>query len=180
MIQTSKATGPVTTKCSDARFSRGSEGMAKTIQKMIEGSNNHSLSKGRNCRGPQDLSRLELQCMRVIWMQKATTVLEVQRSLEPRRPLAYTTVLTILGRLAQKGAVQRVKKGKTYIYKPALSLIESRDMALRELIEFYFEGSSQKLMNHLTGEEQRSAIPSQLPLLKSTRANSPEINDCLL
>jgi len=118
--------------------------------------------------------------MRAIWMQKATTVLEVQRSLEPRRPLAYTTVLTILGRLAQKGAVQRVKKGKTYIYKPALSLIESRDMALRELIEFYFEGSSQKLINHLTGEEQRSAIPSQLPLLKSTLANSPEINDCLL
>ncbi len=146
---------------------------------MTEGSENHS-PKGKKCRGPQDLSRLELECLKAIWLQKATTVLEVQRSLEARRPLAYTTILTILDRLAQKGAVQRVKKGKAYVYNAALSLVESRDIALHELIEFYFEGSPQNLIDHLTSERQGSEISSPSPLAKSPVANSPEIKDCLL
>jgi len=153
--------------------------MARTIAKATERPDKQPLPRGKKCRGPQDLSRLELDCMKAIWLQKATTVLEVQRSLEPRRPLAYTTILTILDRLARKGAVQRAKKGKAYVYTPALSLIDSRDRALHELIEFYFEGSPQKLINHLISEGQSSERPSH-PLVKSSTANSPEINDCLL
>ena len=79
-----------------------------------------------------------------------------------------------------EGSCARVKKGKAYIYTAVLSLVESGDVALHELIQFYFEGSPEKLINHLTSEGQRSETPSSLPRVKSPVTNSPELKDCLL
>ncbi|MCI0418203.1 MAG: BlaI/MecI/CopY family transcriptional regulator, partial [Acidobacteria bacterium] len=95
--------------------------MAKTLRKSIEISGRARRAGAKQCRGPQDLSRLELECMKAIWLRQAATVSDVQQFLLPDRPLAYTTVLTILDRLAKKGAVTRVKQGKAHVYAPSLS-----------------------------------------------------------
>ena len=113
--------------------------------------------------------------MKAIWLERAVTVLEVQQSLRPRRPLAYTTVLTVLDRLAKKGALQRVKKGKAYYYEPALSFMESRQKALTDLIEFYFQGSAENLLHYLNGAKSEPSAAAE-PVSMS----SPEITDCLL
>lgn len=153
--------------------------MAKTLQKAIE-TLPHSTQTGiRQCRGPQELSRLELECMKAIWLRHAQTVSDVQESLLPLRPLAYTTVLTILDRLSRKGAVTRVKEGKAYVYAPSLSFELSRQEALTELLHSYFEGSRERLIEYLeTGAISAKRESRQIPQPRSE--NSADLQECLL
>ena len=153
--------------------------MAKTHRKAIE-TLPHSTQTGmRQCRGPQELSRLELECMKAIWLRQAQTVSDVQESLRPLRPLAYTTVLTILDRLSRKGAVTRVKQGKAYVYAPSLSFELSRQEALAELLQSYFEGSRERLIEYLeTATVGARQEPRQIhhPRIE----NSADLQECLL
>ena len=153
--------------------------MAKTLRKAIE-TLPHSTQTGmRQCRGPQELSRLELDCMKAIWLRHAQTVSDVQASLLPLRPLAYTTVLTILDRLSRKGAVTRVKRGKAYVYAPSLSFELSRQEALTELLRSYFEGSRERLIEYLeTGAVASRQEPR--PIHHPRLENSPDLQECLL
>ena len=156
--------------------------MAKAIAKKIEEGPLMDPHPPRRCRGPQELSRLELECMRAIWLGNALTVHDVQKFLSSFRPLAYTTVMTILDRLAQKGAVTRRKKGKAYFYAPALQLEESRKAAVSQLVDFYFDGSFQKLiayLGQLPPENLEGKKSSSPPEITATE-NIPEIQDCLL
>ena len=123
------------------------------------------------------LSRLELACMKVIWCDEVKTVLQVQQRLEHRKPLAYTTVLTILDLLVRKGALTRVKQGKAHYYEPAVSYEESRQKAVAELTDFYFEGSLEKLQEFLNSA---SASPEVESSTSQTHLESPEINVALL
>lgn len=109
-------------------------------------------------------------------MEGAVTVLQVQGSLNARRPLAYTTILTVLDRLTKKGALQRVKRGKAHYYEPVLSFIESRSTSVNQLIDFYFQGSVDKLLDYLTG----SLRPMTSALTEARSVTSPEMTDCLL
>ena len=153
--------------------------MAKTLRKAIE-TLPHSTQTGmRQCRGPQELSRLELECMKAIWLRQAQTVSDVQESLLPLRPLAYTTVLTILDRLSRKGAVTRVKQGKAYVYAPSLSFELSRQEALAELLQSYFEGSRERLIEYLeTATVGARQEPRQIhhPRIE----NSADLQECFL
>jgi predicted transcriptional regulator len=126
---------------------------------------------------PPVLSRLELACMKAIWCDGAKTVLQVQQRLKPRRPLAYTTVLTVLDRLIRKGALARVKRGKAYHYDPAFSYEEFRQIAVAELTDFYFEGSLEKLLEFLNSTSTASEVESSAG---QTPMESPEINVALL
>jgi len=67
------------------------------------------------------LGQLEAAIMQIIWPQDEVTVRSVWQALQPTRPLAYTTVMTVMGRLAQKGILAAHKQGKTYHYKAAAS-----------------------------------------------------------
>ncbi|MFN8007030.1 MAG: BlaI/MecI/CopY family transcriptional regulator [Terriglobia bacterium] len=156
--------------------------MAKAIARKIEEESAGEPQSPRPCQGPQELSRLELECMRAIWLGHASTVHAVQEFLSPFRPLAYTTVMTILDRLAQKGAVTRAKNGKAYQYAPALGFEASREAAVRQLIDFYFDGSSQKLTSYLTPPAP-AGLTSPEPHDRADEApveNPAEIQDCLL
>jgi predicted transcriptional regulator len=116
--------------------------------------------------------------MKAIWLRRAQTVSEVQESL--LRPLAYTTVLTILDRLSRKGAVTRVKQGKAYVYTPSLSFELSRQEALAELLQSYFEGSPERLMEYLENRSG-SVTPAQPRRDQPPRLeNSPDLQECLL
>ena len=65
------------------------------------------------------LGELELAIMRVAWSRKIVTVRDVLDILKKKRPLAYTTVMTVMGRLADKGLLIAEKEGKTYRYRAA-------------------------------------------------------------
>jgi predicted transcriptional regulator len=77
------------------------------------------------------------------------TVREIRDRLAERRPRAYTTIMTIMDRLARKGIVERRKVGRAYIYHPNLSLEEARAQAVFQIVENYFGGSKEALVRQL-------------------------------
>jgi BlaI family transcriptional regulator, penicillinase repressor len=96
-----------------------------------------------------DLAPLELDCMNTLWPVGQATVREIRDLLAPRRPRAYTTIMTIMDRLARKGIVERRKVGRAYIYTPNLSADEARAQALGQVVENYFGGSKEALIAQL-------------------------------
>jgi len=80
------------------------------------------------------------------------TVREVRDDLSGRgRELAYTTVMTLLDRLARRGAASRTKSGRAFRYRAALARDEARRLAIDELIATYFGGSQDALLSYLQG-----------------------------
>jgi BlaI family penicillinase repressor len=96
-----------------------------------------------------DLAPLELDCMNTLWPIGQGTVREIRDLLAPRRPRAYTTIMTIMDRLARKGIVERKKVGRAYIYRPNLSAEDARSQALGQVVENYFGGSKEALIAQL-------------------------------
>jgi BlaI family transcriptional regulator, penicillinase repressor len=96
-----------------------------------------------------DLAPLELDCMNTLWPMGQGTVREIRDRLAPRRPRAYTTIMTIMDRLARKGIVERRKIGRAYMYRPNLSAEEARVHALYQVIENFFAGSKDALLAQL-------------------------------
>jgi BlaI family penicillinase repressor len=96
-----------------------------------------------------DLAPLELDCMNTLWPVGQATVREIRDLLAPRRPRAYTTIMTIMDRLARKGVVERRKVGRAYIYRPNLSEEEARSQALGQVVDNFFGGSKEALIAQL-------------------------------
>jgi predicted transcriptional regulator len=96
-----------------------------------------------------DLAPLELDCMNTLWPIGQATVREIRDGLAARRPRAYTTIMTIMDRLARKGVVERVKAGRAYLYRARLTADEARTQALGQVLENFFGGSKEALVAHL-------------------------------
>lgn len=92
---------------------------------------------------------LELECLKALWALGEGNVKEVREYLSPRRPLAYTTVMTLLERLVKKGGAARRKVGRSFRYQPVLEKNSLRCTALRELLDSLFEGSPGLLRTYL-------------------------------
>jgi BlaI family penicillinase repressor len=99
-----------------------------------------------------DLAPLELDCMNTLWPMGEGTVREIRDGLAIRRARAYTTIMTIMDRLARKGVVERRKEGRAYIYKPNLTAEEARAQALGQVVENFFGGSKEALVAQLSGQ----------------------------
>jgi len=102
-----------------------------------------------------DLAPLELDCMNTLWPMGQGTVREIRDRLAARRPRAYTTIMTIMDRLARKGVVERRKVGRAYIYSPNLSAEDARTQALGRVIENFFGGSKDACLAQLSGDAPR-------------------------
>lgn len=65
------------------------------------------------------LGELEAPIMRLLWARGSASVREILDALNgDGRSLAYTTVLTVMGRLAEKGYLSRQRRGKMHVYTP--------------------------------------------------------------
>jgi len=101
-----------------------------------------------------DLAPLELECMNTLWPIGEATVREIRDRLAPRRARAYTTIMTIMDRLARKGVVERRKSGRAYVYRARLAADEARTQALAQIVDNFFGGSKDALLAHLRGEDR--------------------------
>jgi predicted transcriptional regulator len=83
------------------------------------------------------LHELEAAIMDLIWSRKLTlfAVGDVLSILEQRREIAYTTVMTTLARLHDKGLLKRERDGKRYLYSPKLSREEFMESTAREVLD---------------------------------------------
>jgi predicted transcriptional regulator len=100
---------------------------------------------------------LELLCLKSLWTLGQGNVKDVQQIVNQTRPLAYTTIMTVLDRLVRKGKVSRLKVGRAYVYTPEASRDEMRRTAITELLDGFFDGSEQNLIEFLTPPETRAS-----------------------
>ena len=96
----------------------------------------------------------ELDVMAVLWETEGATVAEVQEQLGD--DLAYTTVLTILRTLEDKGFVDHTQEGKAYRYQPLVGRERAGASAVRRLIGKMFQGSPELLLTHLVSDRALS------------------------
>jgi predicted transcriptional regulator len=101
-------------------------------------------------RTPRDVPPpLELACLKALWTLREGNVRAVQEMVARSRPLAYTTIMTVLERLVRKGKLTRRKVGRSFVYSPEASRDAMRRAALRELVDGYFDGSEAELLEFL-------------------------------
>ncbi len=87
--------------------------------------------------------------MKALWDLGRGTVHEIRARLFPKRPLAYTTVMTVMDRLARKGIVGREKRGRAHLYRPSIGEDPIRERAIARLVENFFQGSRERLGQYL-------------------------------
>jgi predicted transcriptional regulator len=128
-----------------------------------------------------DLAPLELECMRVLWPLGEGTVRDIYRQLAAARPRAYTTIMTIMDRLARKGIVRRRKVGRAYRYQANLSAAEARTSAVEKIVTAFFDGSAEALAVHLvalsgTARSFELSPARPEPRRSETRPEPPELS----
>ena len=94
--------------------------------------------------------------MHVLWKRSPASVRDVLEAVEADTGWAYTTVKTILGRLAEKGVVAVRKRANTSYYEPQVSRQQARQTAVRSLIDKAFDGTFGSLIQHLVIDERLS------------------------
>lgn len=96
----------------------------------------------------------ELDVMSVLWDRGPSTVAEVRKALDDE--LAYTTVLTVLRILEEKGHVSHTTEGRAHRYRPLVEKSAAGGSALRRITERLFGGSPELLLTHLVDDEDLS------------------------
>lgn len=90
---------------------------------------------------------LELDIMSVLWSADTPlTVAEVHTAVSGERDLAYTTVLTVLGNLYKKQAVDRARKGKAHVYWSRQKRDEAAEGFFQSLLEKIYQNSPAQMM----------------------------------
>jgi predicted transcriptional regulator len=110
-----------------------------------------------------DLAPLELECMSALWPLGEGTVRDIHRQIATSRPRAYTTIMTIMDRLAHKGIVTRRRVGRAYRYQPNLSANEARVSAVEKIVTGFFDGSPEALAAHLAAARGASRSSASAP-----------------
>lgn len=100
---------------------------------------------------------LELLCLKALWSLQEGNVRAVQGVVAETRPLAYTTIMTVLERLLRKGKLTRRKVGRSFVYSPLASRDEMRHAALKELLDGFFGGSEDELLRFLGKAQTKAA-----------------------
>ena len=95
------------------------------------------------------LTPLELDIMKVVWRRSPITVKDVQAAIHDDRPLAYTTVMTVLYRLYLKGFLSRTLRSKAHYYQPRVEFSDVRDAVVSGVIRHFFQGSRDEFVQFL-------------------------------
>jgi predicted transcriptional regulator len=103
------------------------------------------------------LTGLQLAILEVLWDQGEATTQDVWTRLSQGRPLALTTVATLLSRLERKRILTHRQEGRQYVYRATVSRGEVRRSKVRELTESLFGGDPAALVSHLVRAEDVDA-----------------------
>lgn len=102
------------------------------------------------------LGETEMEVLHHVWDLGEATVADVRERILEERDVAYTTIMTVMKKLADKGYLQYHKDGRTYVYAPAQEPDKVQHSLLRRLMESVFEGSPMALVQTLVRHEDLS------------------------
>ncbi len=102
------------------------------------------------------LSQSQLDVMKVLWQQGKSSVSQVHECLNQQKPLALTTVATVLKRLHAKNIVAFEKQGRVHMYFAAVTKDAVQSSMLGNLLTNLFNGKPEALVHHLVDQEHVS------------------------
>jgi predicted transcriptional regulator len=100
------------------------------------------------------LTDAELEIMHVLWELEGGTVRQVHERLNQQRPLAYTTVMTMMSILEEKGHLTRHKEGRAYRYQPVRPKSQVISGMVDDFVGRVFEGSATPLIVSLVKDKK--------------------------
>lgn len=101
------------------------------------------------------LTEVELELMEVLWRKGEASVGEIVEGL-PEERLAYSSVLTVMRILEQKGYVTHEKEGRAFIYRPLVDQQQARKNVVGYLLKKFFNNSPELLVVNLLENEDLS------------------------
>jgi BlaI family transcriptional regulator, penicillinase repressor len=109
------------------------------------------------------LTPQELAIMKVVWRLERATVREVYEALRKERPIAYTTVMTMMNVLEDKKYLDKKSNGRAHIYTPTKPRHQVIGAMVRDFVDRVFDGASGSLLLHLARDSrlpdrQRKAV----------------------
>lgn len=102
------------------------------------------------------LTPQELELMKIIWRRESATVRDVYQELLEHRKIAYTTVMTALKTLEQKGYLRATQQDRAYVYQPTKPKNQVIKGMVQEFVNRVFNGSAEPLVVHLIEDNQLS------------------------
>jgi len=103
------------------------------------------------------LGESEMELLQLIWETGPATVAEIHERALTTRKVAYTTIMSQLRKLADKGYLEFEQEGNAYVYRPARNPQEVRFSVLSSILEKVFQGSAVEMVESLVKHEPLSA-----------------------
>ncbi len=124
----------------------------------------------RSSLGP--LGEAEMEVLQHVWEHGQVTVAEIHEQISQKRKVAYTTIMTIMRKLADKGFLQYEKQGSAYIYQAARPPGEVKHSLLTGILRKVFRGSPVELVESLgtyeiLSEAERAEIRDLLETMEN-------------
>ena len=108
----------------------------------------------RRPEGSPRLTAPQLALLKILWERSEATVAEMQRALHAERPLAASTVATLLSRLEKRGIVAYRIEGRQYVYRAVLNERDAREHALVDVTQGLFEGDIATMVSQLLSSHE--------------------------
>ena len=100
------------------------------------------------------LTPQELAIMKVVWRKDEATVRDVYEALQETRPVAYTTVMTMMRILQEKGYLIKATQDRAHVYRPANPRQQVIGGMVRDFLDRVFDGASDALLVHLARDNK--------------------------
>jgi predicted transcriptional regulator len=100
------------------------------------------------------LTEQELEIMKVIWVLPSATVRDVYEELRKKRQIAYTTVMTMMNILEQKGYLKKSRQDRAYLYQATRPKKQVVHEMVRDFVGRVFDGAAQPLLVHLVQDRK--------------------------
>lgn len=102
------------------------------------------------------LGETEMEVLHHVWELEEATVKQVRNRILETREVAYTTIMTVMKNLAEKGYLKYRKDGVTYVYSPAREPESVRSSLIGDLMKKVFKGSPKELVQALVNSKDLS------------------------
>jgi len=121
----------------------------------------------------------EFELMEILWQLREASVKDVLDHVDQRRMLAYTTVMTVLDKMRRKGFLHYRKKGKAFIYSPAIHRDHALAAVLDDVVDTYFRGSRGEFLRFVNSDSDTSS-PAAPESAASNNFPEPKLDEFLL
>ena len=105
-------------------------------------------------RARSTLTRQELAIMKVVWRLEHATVRDVHDALSAKRDVAYTTVMTMMRILEEKGYLKKTVAERAHVYRPTRPRHQVIGAMVKDFVDRVFDGASDALLVHLAKDNR--------------------------